>query len=90
MALVDCTANNAWFGLLRIADDAGFVDVLAGEAQVGCGGPHVLIWNMSTVLPLDRHLSPILRRVVFISEAPASRPVLVVIDMVTVCAVIFE
>jgi hypothetical protein len=61
-------AKEGLTSLFGITDLAGFVDVLAGEAEIGGCGPHVLIWNMRRVSPLTRNFSPFLRRVVFVGQ----------------------
>ncbi|MCJ2059178.1 hypothetical protein MKL09_21880 [Methylobacterium sp. J-048] len=66
--LVERAADHARIGRLGVAQLAGLVHLLTGEAQVGDGSPHVPVRNMSGVLPLDSHFAPLLRGVVLIRE----------------------
>ena len=56
-------------GFFGIADEARFVNVFAGEAEVGGGGFAVPVWN-GNVLSIVRadYLAPLLRRVVLIGQ----------------------
>jgi hypothetical protein len=53
-------------GLLGVADDAGFVDVFAGEADIGGGWLRVLLGNARKIVAQARNLAPLLRRVVLV------------------------
>jgi hypothetical protein len=46
------------------------VDLFAGQATIGGGRPHVLVWNMRAVLAFSRQLPSRLRRVVFVGKSP--------------------
>jgi len=61
--------DHAGIGFFGIADDAGFVDFFAGEANVG-GCSSVPDWNggVSSTIGAD-NFAPFLRRVIFIGHA---------------------
>jgi len=60
----------SFWGCLSIADDAGLVDGLVGEADL-IGGRHFPpVWKKVISLASGRNLPPFLRRVVFVGEAP--------------------
>jgi hypothetical protein len=64
--------NDARIELFRIADRAGFVNFLAGKADIGGRGDLVLAGNM---IPQRRairagcHVAPFLRRLVFVGKS---------------------
>jgi hypothetical protein len=70
--LVQRLPDNAGFSFLGVADLAGVMDVLTGEADVG-GGGNVPVRNVGDVLvstfaTMPSNLTPFLRRVVLVGE----------------------
>lgn len=70
MASSNRAAHDTGLGALCIADRAGLMDGLAGEAEIINRRSIVPIWNIAnsvTATPLNR--APLLRRVVFVGKA---------------------
>ncbi len=70
---VERAPGNARIGILRIADDAGFVDCLAGQAKVGGGGLKSVPVS-DTFRAAGSNLPPLLRRIVFVRLALFADP----------------
>ena len=68
---IDRAANDAGVSILCIADDAGFVDIFAGEADVGGGRFRKAVLNRNgfSALAIRSDFAPLLRTIIFISEA---------------------
>jgi hypothetical protein len=69
---VDRAANDTRVDFLGIANDARFVNVFAGEADVCRRGRRkvVLVWNDFRAPGLLTNFAPFLRRIVFVSKSP--------------------
>lgn len=59
--------GDAWVGSFRVPDLSGVMDLLMGQAYVGCGGNY--FWSGSNWAGFGFDFAPLLSGVVFFSEA---------------------
>ncbi|KRQ92362.1 hypothetical protein CQ10_08200, partial [Bradyrhizobium valentinum] len=64
---INCAANDAMISQLRVADDAGLVDVFRREPSISNRRRSIPVWK--SFWATCRDFPPLLRRIVFVGEA---------------------
>lgn len=67
--LVNGVPHDAGHSFLSVTNDAGFVDVLVGEADVGDAGSFFRARRSTLIVGSRLHFTPLLRGVVFVGQA---------------------